>query len=119
MSISGQALIFVTRSQRWSFLERPHPLLLSAFVIAQVRSRAPSHATAPGSIVYDRGLIRCVRIFGFSNCHGGPQLVATFIGVYGFNGYPGYDASAAPGELIWDRASFVGAGWAYAALACT
>ena len=46
------------------------------------------------------------------------QLVATFIGVYGFNGYPGYDASAAPGELIWGRASFVGAGWAYAALAC-
>ncbi|KAL2933035.1 ATPase 10 plasma membrane-type [Bienertia sinuspersici] len=36
VSIISQALIFVTRSQSWSFLERPGVLLLSAFVVAQL-----------------------------------------------------------------------------------
>jgi len=35
VSISGQALIFVTRSRGFSFLDRPHILVLSSFVIAQ------------------------------------------------------------------------------------
>ena len=37
VSISGQALIFVTRSRGFSFMERPHVLVMAAFVIAQVR----------------------------------------------------------------------------------
>ncbi|CAL5333439.1 hypothetical protein CsSME_00015163 [Camellia sinensis var. sinensis] len=36
VSIVSQALIFVTRSRSWSFLERPGLLLVSAFMIAQL-----------------------------------------------------------------------------------
>ncbi|KAK3021820.1 hypothetical protein RJ639_047175 [Escallonia herrerae] len=36
VSIVSQALIFVTRSRSWSFIERPGLLLLAAFVIAQL-----------------------------------------------------------------------------------
>ncbi|XP_051114076.1 plasma membrane ATPase 4-like [Andrographis paniculata] len=36
VSIISQALIFVTRSRSWSFVERPGMLLLSAFLIAQL-----------------------------------------------------------------------------------
>ncbi|XP_020104345.1 ATPase 10, plasma membrane-type [Ananas comosus] len=36
VSIISQALIFVTRSQSWSFAERPGTLLLCAFVVAQL-----------------------------------------------------------------------------------
>lgn len=36
VSIVSQALIFVTRSRSWSFVERPGFLLLTAFMIAQL-----------------------------------------------------------------------------------
>ncbi|CDP04837.1 unnamed protein product [Coffea canephora] len=36
VSIVSQALIFVTRSRSWSYVERPGLLLLTAFVIAQL-----------------------------------------------------------------------------------
>lgn len=36
VSIISQALIFVTRSRSWSFVERPGLLLVTAFVIAQL-----------------------------------------------------------------------------------
>ncbi|XP_010526353.1 PREDICTED: ATPase 2, plasma membrane-type-like [Tarenaya hassleriana] len=36
VSIISQALIFVTRSRSWSFVERPGLLLMTAFVIAQL-----------------------------------------------------------------------------------
>jgi H+-transporting ATPase len=36
VSIVSQALIFVTRSRSWSFIERPGLLLVSAFMIAQL-----------------------------------------------------------------------------------
>ncbi|XP_050135472.1 ATPase 10, plasma membrane-type-like isoform X1 [Malus sylvestris] len=36
VSIISQALIFVTRSQGWSFLERPGTMLMCAFVVAQL-----------------------------------------------------------------------------------
>ncbi|EPS65442.1 hypothetical protein M569_09334 [Genlisea aurea] len=36
VSIVSQALIFVTRSRSWSFLERPGLLLVSAFLLAQL-----------------------------------------------------------------------------------
>lgn len=38
VSIISQALIFVTRSQSWSFAERPGFLLVTAFVVAQLVS---------------------------------------------------------------------------------
>ncbi|CAL9753716.1 unnamed protein product [Musa acuminata subsp. burmannicoides] len=38
VSIISQALIFVTRSRGWFFLDRPGLLLCSAFVIAQLVS---------------------------------------------------------------------------------
>lgn len=36
VSIVSQALIFVTRSRSWSYVERPGMLLMGAFVIAQL-----------------------------------------------------------------------------------
>ncbi|XP_024978889.1 ATPase 8, plasma membrane-type-like isoform X2 [Cynara cardunculus var. scolymus] len=36
VSIISQALIFVTRSRSWSFLDRPSTLLILAFVVAQI-----------------------------------------------------------------------------------
>ncbi|CAL5361061.1 unnamed protein product [Camellia sinensis] len=36
VSVISQALIFVTRSQSWSFMERPGILLMCAFVVAQL-----------------------------------------------------------------------------------
>lgn len=36
VSIVSQALIFVTRSRSWSFLERPGLLLVAAFLVAQL-----------------------------------------------------------------------------------
>jgi H+-transporting ATPase len=36
VSTISQALIFVTRSRGWSFMERPGFLLLTAFAIAQL-----------------------------------------------------------------------------------
>ena len=38
VSTISQALIFVTRSRGWSFLERPGFLLMTAFIIAQMVS---------------------------------------------------------------------------------
>lgn len=38
VSIISQALIFVTRSRSWSFVERPGALLMIAFLIAQLVS---------------------------------------------------------------------------------
>ncbi|XP_039140986.1 plasma membrane ATPase 1-like isoform X1 [Dioscorea cayenensis subsp. rotundata] len=40
VSIISQALIFVTRSRNWSFVERPGLLLVTAFVIAQLIATA-------------------------------------------------------------------------------
>jgi len=65
LSVSGQATIFVTRTEGWWFLSRPSILLLGAFIVAQV--------------------------------------VATLIGLYGFNYYPDDGES-----------DFAGCGWAYA-----
>lgn len=36
VSIVSQALIFVTRSRSWSYVERPGMLLMGAFMIAQL-----------------------------------------------------------------------------------
>lgn len=38
VSIVSQALIFVTRSRSWSFVERPGVLLVAAFLAAQLVS---------------------------------------------------------------------------------
>jgi len=38
VSIVSQALIFVTRSRSWFFVERPGLLLVTAFIIAQLVS---------------------------------------------------------------------------------
>ena len=40
VSIISQALIFVSRSRSWSFVERPGALLMFAFVCAQLVGRA-------------------------------------------------------------------------------
>ena len=38
VSIVSQALIFVTRSRSWSYVERPGLLLVTAFILAQLVS---------------------------------------------------------------------------------
>ena len=38
VSIVSQALIFVTRSRSWSFVERPGVMLMIAFLMAQLVS---------------------------------------------------------------------------------
>jgi hypothetical protein len=43
VSTISQALIFVTRSRSWSFVERPGLLLVVAFIIAQLVSQLPIH----------------------------------------------------------------------------
>ena len=43
VSIISQALIFVTRSRSWSFVERPGALLMIAFVIAQLVRTSSTH----------------------------------------------------------------------------
>jgi len=43
VSIISQALIFVTRSRSWSFVERPGALLMIAFLIAQLVSSSNQH----------------------------------------------------------------------------
>lgn len=45
VSTISQALIFVTRSRNWSYIERPGLLLVAAFVIAQLVSKTLSTAT--------------------------------------------------------------------------
>ncbi|KAH9667307.1 ATPase 9 plasma membrane-type [Citrus sinensis] len=54
VSIVSQALIFVTRSRSWSFLERPGLLLIAAFIIAQLVAT----------------LIAVYANFGFARIHG-------------------------------------------------
>lgn len=44
VSIISQALIFVTRSRSWSFVERPGFLLIIAFILAQLVSKFFSYS---------------------------------------------------------------------------
>ena len=44
VSTISQALIFVTRSRSWSFVERPGLLLVVAFLIAQLVSHLLIHS---------------------------------------------------------------------------
>lgn len=41
VSTISQALIFVTRSRSWSYVERPGLLLVAAFLVAQLVSGLP------------------------------------------------------------------------------
>ncbi|RRT35334.1 hypothetical protein BHM03_00024532 [Ensete ventricosum] len=48
VSIISQALIFVTRSRSWSFVERPGFLLIAAFIAAQLLRKNPRHWVGMG-----------------------------------------------------------------------
>lgn len=64
VSIISQALIFVTRSRSWSFLERPGVLLMCAFVIAQLVKFLNICSSCKGALIcYCMNLIRESRIF--------------------------------------------------------
>lgn len=56
VSTVSQALIFVTRSRSWSFVERPGLLLVVAFIIAQLVSQLPAHFIL-GSLLFDKRII--------------------------------------------------------------
>jgi H+-transporting ATPase len=43
VSTISQALIFVTRSRGWSYVERPGLLLVAAFIVAQLVSHYNNH----------------------------------------------------------------------------
>lgn len=89
VSIISQALIFVTRSRSWSFIERPGLLLLTAFFIAQLVS------------LFDSNLI-CYSLFFFIKFENSNDLyyvkIATLIAVY----------------ANWDFARVHGIGWGWA-----
>ncbi|KAM9963911.1 hypothetical protein ACTFIW_005552 [Dictyostelium discoideum] len=78
VSISGLATIFVSRSQGFSYFERPGNLVIFAFVMSQV--------------------------------------VATFIGVYGFRGYP-HDSFSDDPDYPVNGTNFQGCGWGWAVCA--
>lgn len=68
VSIISQALIFVTRSMSWSFMERPGVLLMGAFLIAQMvfsnlesSHKFFSHKVAQGSLRTSRNTCRCLQ----------------------------------------------------------
>ncbi|BBG92835.1 H(+)-ATPase 2 [Prunus dulcis] len=61
VSIVSQALIFVTRSRSWSFLERPGLLLLGAFMIAQLLTIIPFQIAT---------LVAVYANWGFARIHG-------------------------------------------------
>ncbi|VFQ67128.1 unnamed protein product [Cuscuta campestris] len=71
VSIVSQALIFVTRSRSWSFVERPGLLLVGAFVIAQLIAT----------------LIAVYSNWEFANIHGIGWGWASLIWVYSFITY--------------------------------
>lgn len=56
VSIISQALIFVTRSRSWSFVERPGVMLVGAFLVAQLVSIKP-HLV--GFVCYRDGCFAC------------------------------------------------------------
>lgn len=60
VSTISQALIFVTRSRGWSFMERPGLLLMGAFVIAQLVS-------SPALV--------CISKFYFKKCNPGRDVL--------------------------------------------
>ncbi|KAK5584892.1 hypothetical protein RB653_006510 [Dictyostelium firmibasis] len=78
VSISGLATIFVSRSQGFSYFERPGNLVIFAFIMSQV--------------------------------------VATFIGVYGFRGYP-HDSFSDDPRYPVSGTNFQGCGWGWAVCA--
>ncbi|THF96639.1 hypothetical protein TEA_001622 [Camellia sinensis var. sinensis] len=53
VSIISQALIFVTRSRSWSFVERPGLLLVVAFVVAQLVRKYIKGILKPGMLMVD------------------------------------------------------------------
>ncbi|GMP32148.1 hypothetical protein CsSME_00006040 [Camellia sinensis var. sinensis] len=53
VSIISQALIFVTRSRSWSFVERPGLLLVVAFVVAQLVRKFIKGILKPGMLMID------------------------------------------------------------------
>jgi len=87
VSTISQALIFVTRSRSWSFVERPGLLLVVAFLIAQLVSHFLIHSgkLSATSSIYNVWLL----IF---------KQVATLIAVY----------------ASWSFAAIEGIGWGWA-----
>ena len=85
VSIISQALIFVTRSRSWSFVERPGMLLVVAFVIAQLVSQC--------NLYY-------FKFFSARepNLHSWCEQIATLIAVY----------------ASWSFAAIEGIGWGWA-----
>lgn len=59
VSTISQALIFVTRSRSWSFVERPGFLLVIAFLIAQLVMRFSSPLLLSSLITYTLHNIVC------------------------------------------------------------
>jgi len=63
VSIISQALIFVTRSRSWSYVERPGLLLLGAFMIAQLVILLLSAAGTYGCLLVSLLIVR------LKHCH--------------------------------------------------
>lgn len=87
VSTISQALIFVTRSRSWSYVERPGMLLVLAFIIAQLVSRLFSVSILLMSIV-------SIELILDVSC----EQIATLIAVY----------------ANWSFAAIEGIGWGWA-----
>ena len=57
VSTISQALIFVTRSRGWSYVERPGLLLVAAFLVAQLVSGLPLNFSTGFYIILSQGSV--------------------------------------------------------------
>jgi H+-transporting ATPase len=95
VSTISQALIFVTRSRSWSFMERPGFLLVFAFFVAQLVSVPlnPIHARVP------KAMLSISKQLIITTCSHFPcSQIATLIAVY----------------ADWGFAAIKGIGWGWA-----
>ena len=92
VSTISQALIFVTRSRSWSFMERPGFLLVFAFLVAQLVSLTPSIQSMPKGLKASC----CSLLLPLAHIPG--SQIATIIAVY----------------ADWGFAAIKGIGWGWA-----
>jgi H+-transporting ATPase len=99
VSIISQALIFVTRSRSWSFVERPGLLLVFAFLAAQLVSDLSSvlHRWASGTFIL------CV-LAGLMPC-----LLTLLADCY-------FNCCICELGVCWDQGHWMGLGWCHMAL---
>jgi hypothetical protein len=106
VSTISQALIFVTRSRSWSFVERPGFLLVFAFLVAQLVSDLDSVHCLLTCIV-GSCLLYCFLVFYLSSCSHG--FVILFADCYSY-------CCICKLGICCDQGHWMGLGWCHLAL---